>query len=135
MRLHCHKHKTNHQDGELCGDLLRTEGSSSLKSVRAGSTGETREKTHKKKGQQSFKTPCMHIYILKSPHHYLNQPESKEKKKKQIDLLSFSLSLSFLRPFEKDTYSTTPSSPFLPEMGRSFMAVVQQRQRSSRRKK
>lgn len=127
-----HQQPHNHQHGELCGDLLRTEGSSSLKSTRAGSTGETRGKPIKRRASKLQKKNG--AYIRQSPPTvYLNQPESRENEADRPGALS--LSFSFSRRFEKDTYSTTPLSPFFAWDGPSFMAVVQQRQQSSRRKK
>jgi hypothetical protein len=101
----------NHQYAELCGDLFRTEGSSSLKSTRTGSTGETRGKPIKRRASKLQKR-CIHI--LESPHH-LSQPTRELRNTKQIDLaLSFSHSLVFSK---RHILNHTPQvSPFSPEM-------------------
>lgn len=92
-------------DGELCGDLLRTEGSSSLKSTRASSTGETRGKPIKRRASKLQKNGAYTYARVPPPFISTNQ---RAEKTKQIDL---ALSL-ILSSFRKDTYSTTPLSPF-----------------------
>jgi hypothetical protein len=99
-------------DGELCGDLLRTEGSSSLKSTRASSTGETRGKPIKRRASKLQKNGA---YIRQSPPTvYLHQPESRENEADRPGSLSLSLSLSLLfsRRFEKTHTQPHPSLPF-----------------------
>jgi hypothetical protein len=95
-------------DGELCGDLLRTEGSSSLKSTRASSTGETRGKPIKRRASKLQKNGA---YIRQSPPTvYLHQPESRENEADRPG--SLSLSLLFSRRFEKTHTQPHPSLPF-----------------------
>lgn len=98
-------------DGELCGDLLRTEGSSSLKSTRASSTGETRGKPIKRRASKLQKNGAYTYARVPPPFISTNQ---RAEKTKQIDLalsLSYSLVVS-----KRHILNHTPLSLFSPEM-------------------